>query len=148
MKIILLADVKGLGKSGQVVNTADGYARNFLFPRNLAQAASEGALKVVDQRIKTERVKAERLRAQAEILAQKLGDARITIVAKAGTEGRLYGAVTGKEIAQAVSEQTGMAVDRRKFDLSEPIKQLGSFEVHARVHAEVTATLRIEIVTA
>ncbi len=146
MKVILVQDVKGLGKSGQVVEASSGYARNFLFPRQLAQEATEGALKAVEQRIKTEKVKAAKLKAEAEELAGKLSSAKITVKAKAGTEGRLYGAVTGKEIADAVTQQTGLAVDRRKFDLSEPIKTLGDFEVHAKVHPEVSATLHVTIV--
>lgn len=146
MKVILLQDVKALGKSGEVVNVSDGHARNFLFPRNLAQEATEGALRMVEQRIKTEKVKAAKLKAEAEELAAKLGGAKITVKAKAGTEGRLYGAVTGKEIADAVKSQTGLAVDKRKFDLTEPIKHLGPFELHAKVHPEVTATLHITVV--
>lgn len=146
MKVILLQDVKALGKSGEVVNVSDGHARNFLFPRHMAQEATEGALKQVEQRIKTEKVKAAKLKAEAEELAGKLGEAKITVKAKAGTEGRLYGAVTGKEIADAVKAQTGLAVDKRKFDLSEPIKQLGEFEIHAKVHPEVSATLHVTVV--
>lgn len=146
MKVILLQDVKALGKSGEVVNVSDGHARNFLFPRHLAQEATEGALKQVEQRIKTEKIKAARLRAEAEELAVKLDQAKITVKAKAGTEGRLYGAVTGKEIAEAVQSQTGLAVDKRKFDLAEPIKHLGACEIHAKVHPEVTATLHVTVV--
>ncbi|MBM3269644.1 MAG: 50S ribosomal protein L9 [Candidatus Sericytochromatia bacterium] len=146
MKVILLQDVKGLGKSGQVVEASSGYARNFLLPRNLAQEATEGALKVVEQRIKTEKVKAAKLKAEAEDLAGKLGSAKIAVKAKAGTEGRLYGAVTAKEIADAVQQQTGLAVDRRKFDLEEPIKHLGDFEIHAKIHPEVSATLHVTVV--
>ena len=146
MKVILIQDVKDIGKSGEVVNVADGHARNFLFPRHLAQEATEGALKHVEQRIKTEKVKAAKLKAAAEELAQKLGGAKISVKAKAGTEGRLYGAVTSKEIADAVQAQTGLEVEKRKFDLGEPIKQLGTLEIHAKINPEVTATLHVTVV--
>lgn len=146
MKVILLQDVKSLGKSGDVVTVSDGHARNYLFPRHLAQEATEGALKQVEQRIKTERIKAAKLKAEAEELASKLDQARITVKAKAGTEGRLYGAVTAKEIADAVKSQTGLVVDKRKIDLAEPIKHLGEFEIRAKVHPEVTATLHVTVV--
>jgi len=147
VKIILLQDVKDLGKSGQVVETSPGYARNFLFPRHLAQEATEGALKHAEQRIKTEKVKQARIKAEAEELAAKLSEAKVTVRAKAGTEGRLYGAVTAKEIAEAVKEQSGLQVDRRKFDLAEPIKHLGDYEIHAKIHPEVAATLHITVVS-
>ncbi|MBM3274448.1 MAG: 50S ribosomal protein L9 [Candidatus Sericytochromatia bacterium] len=146
MKVILLQDVKGIGKSGEIVNVSDGHARNFLFPRHLAQEATEGALRQAETRIKTEKIKAAKLKAEAEELAGKLGAAKISVTAKSGPEGRLYGAVTAKEIADAVQRQTGLAVDRRKFDMKDPIKNLGLFEIHAKVHPEVSATLHVTVV--
>ncbi len=148
MKVILIHDVKSIGKSGEILDVSDGYARNFLFPRQLAQEATAGALKQAEQRIRTEQIKRAKQKAEAEDLAGKLTGARVQVKAKAGTEGRLYGAVTSKEIAEAIKGQTGLVVDRRKLDLPDPIKALGNFEIPARIHPEVTATLHVEIVSA
>ena len=148
MKVILIHDVKSVGKSGEILEVSDGYARNFLFPRQLAQEATEGALKQAEQRIRTEQIKRAKLKAEAEELASRLDRAKVIVKAKAGTEGRLYGAVTAKEIAEAVKGQTGLTVDRRKLELEEPLKALGSFQIPARVHPEVTATLHVDIVGA
>ncbi|MBU6429598.1 MAG: 50S ribosomal protein L9 [Cyanobacteria bacterium REEB65] len=148
MKVILIHDVKSIGKSGEIREVSDGYARNFLFPRQLAQEASPGALKQAEQRIRTEQTKRAKLKAEAEELAAKLTGATVKVVAKSGTEGRLYGAVTSKEIAEAVLSQTGLTVDRRKLDLADPIKALGTFEIPARIHPEVTATLHVTVVPA
>lgn len=148
MKVILIHDVKTVGKSGEILEVSDGYARNFLFPRQLAQEATEGALKQAEQRIRTEQIKRAKIKAEAEELAGQLGSAKVVLKAKAGTEGRLYGAVTAKEIAEAVKGQTGLTVDRRKLELGEPIKALGTFEIPARIHPEVTATLHVDVVSA
>ena len=148
MKVILVHDVKSVGKSGEILEVSDGYARNFLFPRQLAQEATAGALKQAEQRIRTEQIKRAKQKAEAEELAGQLTGARVQVKAKAGTEGRLYGAVTSKEIAEAIKGQTGLVVDRRKLDLPDPIKALGSFEIPARIHPEVTATLHVEVVSA
>ncbi|MBI6547124.1 MAG: 50S ribosomal protein L9 [Cyanobacteria bacterium NC_groundwater_1444_Ag_S-0.65um_54_12] len=146
MKVILLSDVKGIGNSGQVMEVTSGYARNYLFPRGLAQEATAGALKQIAQRLRTEQIKAAKRKAEAEALAQKLEAAHVKIAARSGSEGKLYGAVTNKEIAQAVQEQTGLVVDRRKLDLAEPIKAIGKFAIVAKVHPEVAATLHVEVV--
>ncbi len=148
MKVILVHDVKSVGKSGEILDVSDGYARNFLFPRQLAEEATAGALKQAEQRIRTEQVKRAKQKAEAEELAGKLGGARVQVKAKSGTEGRLYGAVTSKEIVEAIKGQTGLVVDRRKLDLPDPIKALGAFEIPARIHPEVTATLHVEVVSA
>ncbi|MEB3298733.1 MAG: 50S ribosomal protein L9 [Candidatus Sericytochromatia bacterium] len=146
MKVILTKDVKGVGKAGETVEANDGYARNFLFPRKLAVEATEGALKHQADLKKTESVKAARLKAAAEETAKRLEGIEIRIEAKAGSEHRLYGAITSKEIASELKAQTGIEVDKRKLELEEPIKALGHFKLVAKLHPEVTAAVRVHVV--
>ena len=146
MKVILTKDLKGVGKAGETVEANDGYARNYLFPRKLAVEATEGALRHQADLRKTEAVKAARLKAAAEEVAQRLEGLEVRLEAKAGSEHRLYGAITSKEIATALKAQTGIEVDKRKLDLDEPIKALGHFKVVARLHPEVSAAVRVHVV--
>ncbi|MBE3575624.1 MAG: 50S ribosomal protein L9 [Firmicutes bacterium] len=148
MKVVLLQDVKNLGPKGKTVDVADGYARNYLFPRNLAVAATAGALKTVEQEQKAEASRRERERRQAEKLAAALASAQITVAARAGENGRLFGAVTVKDIADAVTKATGLQLDRRKLELEEPIKNLGVYSIPARLHPEVQCTVRVRVVEA
>ncbi|MBV9333127.1 MAG: 50S ribosomal protein L9 [Candidatus Eremiobacteraeota bacterium] len=148
MKLVLLSDVKALGKRGDVVDVADGYARNFLLPRKLAGEADKGALAQLEAQHKAqERREAQEL-ADAQALAARIETAKLTIKAKAGENGRLFGAVTNADIATAVAAAVSAAVDKHKVGLSVQIKALGSYPVEIKLHKNVVAKASVEIVPA
>jgi large subunit ribosomal protein L9 len=142
MKVILLQDVKGQGKKGDIKNVSEGYARNYLFPRNLAQEATEANLKQLQAEKEAQaRKEAEELQA-AKALAEKMSDLKVTVHTQAGEGGRLFGAITTKHIGDALAK-LGYAIDKRKIQLPEPIKSLGGHQVHVKLHPEVTATITV-----
>lgn len=145
MKIILLADVPGTGKKNQILNVSDGFARNYLFPRKLAMEASPGAVKEVERRNEVERQKEKERREAAEKVAESLKDKIIVIQAKSGEKGRLYGSVTGQEIADALEKQHGVSVDKRKIDLKDPIRSLGEFTVGVWLYSGLTVPMLVRI---
>ncbi|MDO8587030.1 MAG: 50S ribosomal protein L9 [Armatimonadota bacterium] len=145
MKAILIRDVKDLGGAGDVVSVADGYARNFLIPRRLAIEATAGSLKALDRQRSMEGNKSEKQLDNAQQIAARLGEISVTIVGKTGEGTRLYGSVTGQDIADALKAQHGIEVDKRKIDVIEPIKSLGSYTVPIRLARTVTADLKIEV---
>jgi large subunit ribosomal protein L9 len=145
MKVILKEDVKNLGRMGQVVNVAPGYARNYLLPRGLAVEASSRNLKEVESLKRQLEAKAQRLRHKAQELAERLSSLTLTLRAKAGEEGKLFGSITTKDIAEALKAQ-GIELDRKRLHLPEPIKRLGTYAVEAKLHPDVSATLNIEVV--
>ena len=137
MKVILLKDVKGTGKRDQVLEVSDGYARNFLLPRKLAVEASANAINTI-QNAKA----AEEQQRQAMLeLAKEMKDKEVRVTAKAGANGRLFGSVTGEAIAEAIKQQLGYEVDKRKIELSEQIKQAGRFEMTLRLGPNITARM-------
>lgn len=145
MKVILLSDVKALGKKDQVVNVSDGYARNMLLPKGLAVEADTKNMNALKQRKKVEeKIAAENL-AEAQALAEKLNDKKVSVGIKVGTGGRTFGSVSTKEIAEAIQSQLGIAVDKKKMGLNNPIKELGITEVPIRLHPQVTATVKVEV---
>ena len=146
MKVVLKKDVKELGKSGSVVNVAEGYARNFLFPRKLAVIADTGAMNTIEQKKKVLEIKGEHILADAKAIAEKLNNLKIVIKAKVGTGSKLYGSVTTQDIADALLREHSISLDKRKLHINEPIKSLGSFEVPVKLHHEVTATIHVEVV--
>ncbi|HEY9722135.1 MAG TPA: 50S ribosomal protein L9, partial [Oscillatoriaceae cyanobacterium] len=139
MRVILSKDVKDLGKSGALVEVSEGYARNFLFPRQLAAEATPAAMKAYEERKKSEQRKEERLLQQAQELAKALEEAKVVLHAKAGEGGKLYGTITTKEIAQAIDKQTQHPVDKRKIELAEPIRALGTYQIDVKLHPQVHA---------
>lgn len=145
MKVILHADVKGTGKKGQVLEVADGYARNFLFPKKLAVAATTGNIQDISHKKALEERRKEKEKQDAVELANKLNDLLIEVKTKTGEGGRLFGSVTSKEIADALKKQHGVEVDKRKLELKEPIKALGNYEVHVKIHSDVIATLKVHV---
>ncbi|ACL22925.1 LSU ribosomal protein L9P [Desulfitobacterium sp. LBE] len=145
MKVILKADVKALGKKGQVYEVSDGYARNFLFPKGLAVEATSGNLNDLASKKANEEKKKEQEKQEAQTLAAKLSSLSIEIHTKSGEGGRLFGSVTNKEIAEALKASHGINLDRRKLELKEPIKALGTFNVQAKLHPEVTAQFQVHV---
>jgi large subunit ribosomal protein L9 len=146
MKVVLRADVPNVGNKGDVLDVADGYARNFLVPRGLALRASKGAEAQAASMRRAREQREARERGSAEDLAARLTPEVITVAAKAGAEGRLFGSVTTADVVAAVESQTGVALDRRKVHLEEPIKALGRHEVPVRLHSAVELRLAVEVV--
>lgn len=148
MKVILLQDVKSLGKKGEVVTVSDGYARNMILPKKLgveATGKSLNDLKLQNQH--AQKVALEQLEA-AKQLAENIKDKIVTVTIKAGEGGRTFGSVSTKEISTAVKQQLNLDLDKKKMVLSEPIKSLGTFEVPVKLHAKVTGTLRVKVTEA
>lgn len=145
MKVILTEDVEGKGGIGDVLDVAQGYAVNFLFPRKLAVKATKGELKQLDdRRVKLEKLEEER-RAGAEELKERLEAETVTIEARVGEEGKLYGSVTAVQVAEAVSIQLEISIDKRAVELAEPIKAAGEHKVPVRVYPEVVAELTVAV---
>jgi large subunit ribosomal protein L9 len=145
MKAILIREVKDLGKVGDVVNVADGYARNYLIPRKLAIEATNGSMKALDQQHALEGKKSAKVLEDAQSLAAKIGEVSVTIIGKTGQGTRLYGSITAQDIADALKAQHKLAVDKRKVDVLDPIKTLGSYSIPIRLARSVTATLQVEV---
>ncbi|MDR5658879.1 50S ribosomal protein L9 [Serpentinicella sp. ANB-PHB4] len=145
MKIILNKDVKDLGKKGEVVNTSDGYARNFLFPRKLAVEATPQNLKKLEQDKKAQNEKEKAILEEAKALGKKLEEIEVEIKTKAGEGGRLFGSVTSKDISDKAKKISGVKLDKRKINLPDPIKTLGVTNVEVKLHPEVTATLKVHV---
>ncbi len=146
MKIILKQDVGSLGGAGDIVDVADGYGNNYLMPRNLAMRASRGAVADAEA-MRQARVKREaRNLDEAGELKQRLEARSVSIPAKAGEDGTLYGSVGNSAVATAVREQLGVPVDRRRIPMDKPFKHLGEHSVEVRIHPELTATIRVEVV--
>ena len=145
MKVILLKDVKGLGKEGDLVNAKDGYARNFLLPKGDAIEATPANLKKWKEEKAKEAEKKENQHKEALELKEKIEAITVTINGKAGDGGRLFGSITSKDIADALKEQYNIDIDRRKIELKDNIKTLGSTQVELRVYAEVVARLNVNV---
>ena len=148
MEVVLLEDVKALGKKGQIVKVNDGYARNFILPKKLGVEATPKNLNDLKlQKANAAKVAAEQLAAAKE-LAEKLADLSVTVSIKAGEGGRAFGSVSGKEIAQAAKEQLNMEIDKKKLVLPEPLKTFGTHQVSIKLHKDVTGTLAVTVVEA
>ena len=145
VKVLLETDVENLGTGGEVVRVRSGFARNFLLPRGLAVIATSGSLKRVDELKRAAAVRKQAEHAAAEELGKKISGVKVTIERAVGEEGKMYGSVTTRDIEEAFTK-AGVAVDNRKIDLAEPIKQLGSFEVPLRLSASLTTNLKVEVV--
>jgi large subunit ribosomal protein L9 len=146
MRVVLRGDVENLGLKGDLVEVADGYARNFLVPKGLAIKATPGAQKQADAMRRNRDAQEARARGEAEALAARLTAGTIEVKARAGEGGRLFGSVTAADIADAVQAQLGIEIDRRRLDLDEPLKELGAAEVPLRLHTDVAATLKVAVV--
>lgn len=145
MKVILVKDVPNLGKRGATVEVSEGYARNYLIPRGLVKEASEGALKALAVEQKAAAARMAREEAEARALGEKLAATDVVIPAKLGEGGRLFGSVTAKDIAAAL-EAKHLKLDKRKIELAEPIKHLGTYQVPVKLHPKVHLTLSVKVV--
>ena len=145
MKVILLKEVKGIGKAGEIVNASDGHARNYLIPRGLAKEATEGSIKSLQmQKAAEERKKQEEIRAAKE-LADKMSSLTVGLKGKAGENGKLFGSITSKDIADAIEKQHKIKVDKRKIQLDNPIRELGSVFIEVKVYPEISAKMKVEV---
>ena len=145
MKVILLKDVKGQGKKGDVVKVSIGYARNFLLKNNLAEEATPGNLRALKaQQQKSEQAE-QKEKDEAEQLKKSLADLTIELKAKAGDAGRLFGSITNKQIAEVLQKEYGHKVDRRKIELDQPIRSLGQVSIPVKLHPEVTGSIKIHV---
>ena len=146
MKIILKQDVKGKGKKGQMIEAAEGYARNYLIPKGLAVPATADAVNTMKLRDKAKAKADAEAKAAAEAIAEKLQGCQVKIAAKGGEGGKLFGAITGKEIAAALAEQFFLTIDGKKLVLEQPIKSFGSYEVKAKLGYEVSGTVYVLVI--
>ena len=145
MKVILLQDVKGKGKKGQMIEVSDGYARNFMLPKKLAMEATPDAINTMRMNDKAAAEKAARERAEAMDISRKLRELIVTVTAKGGGNGRLFGAVTTQEIAAALEKHSGIKLDKRKIVLGETIKNVGTYTATCKLGYEITAPLTVKI---
>ena len=145
MKVILLSDVPKVGKKGEIKEVSDGYARNFLLPRKLAIEATTDAINTLNLKEKARKAEEARQKAEAEAISGKLKDCPVKLTAKAGNGGKLFGAVTGKEISAALKEQYGMEIDSKKLVLAEPIKSFGGYEVKAKLGFEISGIVKVSV---
>ena len=144
MKVVLKQDVKGLGKKGELVNASDGYARNFLFPKNLAVEANAQNMTELKNREQAAKYKVDTETAEAKANAEKISGKTITITAKAGQNGKLFGSITAKEIAEKIEKEFGIKTDKRKISV-EDIKQFGTFEFEVKLYQGISAKLFVSV---
>jgi large subunit ribosomal protein L9 len=147
VKLILLADVSSLGKKGEIVDVAEGYARNYLVPRKLGIEADKGALAKLGSQQQAQRRREEQTLAEAKELAKRLETAKVSVKAKAGGNGRLFGTVTNADVATAISESLDVAIDKHKIEFNNSIKALGSYPVEIRLHKNVIAKATVDVVS-
>ena len=145
MKVILQQDVKGQGKKGEMVEVSEGYARNFLLPRKMAVPATADAINTMKLKEKARKAEEERQKALAEETAEKLKECMVKLTARAGAGGKLFGAVTTKEISEGLQKQFGIDIPKQKLALEDPIKAFGNYQVKARLGFEVTGTVYVSV---
>lgn len=145
MKVILKEDVKNIGSMGQILDVADGFARNYLVPRGLAMEANVKNIKSLEHAKKVIQEKAKKVKNQAEDLSTRIANITVVIKAKAGEEGKLFGSVTTMDIAEQLKNE-GMDIDKKKISLEEPIKRLGTYTVNIKLHPEVSTPVQVDVI--
>ena len=145
MKVILQQDVKGQGKKGQMVEVSEGYGRNFLLPRKLAIPATADAINTMNLKEKAKKAEEARMKAEAQEIAEKLKECTVNLTAKAGNGGRLFGAVTTKEISDGLMKQYNINIPKQKLVLDDPIKAFGSYQVKAKLGFEIVGTVYVAV---
>lgn len=148
MKVILTQNVDKVGKEGDLVDVADGYARNFLLPHKFAMPATQGNLKRLEEIRRHHQHRRQKALEESKILAQRIGQTEVKLSAKVGEEGKLFGSITAADIAKALKEKTGHALDKRKIELLEPIKRAGVYAVQVRLDHNVETTVNVEVIGA
>lgn len=146
MKVILLQEVKKLGKQGDVLEVAEGYARNFLFAKKLAIQANAENLNVITQSKSAQSHREQRQKDEAQLLAAQIAKASVRLVVKTGDGGKLFGTITSKDIAAAIKEQHGLDIDKKKIEIKTPIKNTGTFTAAIKLHATAAADISIEVI--
>ena len=144
MKVIFIKDIKGQAKKGDVKEVSEGYAANFLFPRGLARSATDGNMKTLENQTSAEQKRKQQEKDEAAELGKKLEEMTIELKAKSGDGGRLFGAITSKQIAEELAAN-GVKIDKRKIELNDPIRTLGVTQVPVKLHPEVKATLKVQV---
>ena len=147
MKVILLDNIKGVGKKDEIINASDGYARNFLFPKKLAVEANNENLNKLKAKKQSEQYKKDVDKANAEKIASQLNDITLSIKVKAGENGKIFGGVTSKEISEELKKQYKLEIDKKKIVLNENIKNIGSFDISVKLYEGVTGKLKVKTVT-
>ena len=145
MKVVLIQDVKGQGKKNDIIDVSDGYARNFLFPRKLAIVADAKAINDVKNKKSSEEHKIELEKANAREIATRLGETKVVISAEAGKDGRFYGAITSKDISDALKAQAKLDIDKRKIALDAPIKAFGTYIVDVKLYSGISGKLNVQV---
>lgn len=145
MKVLLLQDVKGQGKKDQIIDVSDGYARNFLFPKKLAVIADNKAMNEVKNKEASKQYKIETEKAAAKEIAAKLAETVVKISVNAAADGRLYGSITSKDLAEVLAKQYGITVDKRKIVMPEPIKAYGTYNFDVRLYPEIVGKIKVTV---
>ena len=145
MKVVLLKDVKNMGKRDDILTVSDGYARNFLFPQKLAAEATPGTLKEIERKRAAQDAREAELKAEAQAKAELLKNTVITLQVKCGEKGRLYGSVTAAEVADALEKQHGIKADKRKIDIGDPIRETGIREISVWLYSGITTKMKLDV---
>lgn len=145
MKIVLVQEVKGLGRAGQIKEVADGYARNFLLPKGLATIATPGAVKEVEARQAADRKRQEKVDQEMRAVGKRLDGTTVTVHSKVGEGGKLYGSITTADVAEALEKQAGQEVDKRRIEIEEPIRHVGTYKIPVRLSKNVTASINLVV---
>jgi len=146
MKLILQQEVKGLGKKGDIIEASEGYARNYLLPRKLAVPATTVNVNAISQQKSAETRRQQQLLDEVRVMAAQLAKVVITVSVKTGEGGKLFGAVTAKDISDAMAREHGIEIDKRKIELKEPIKMLGVYSAAIKLHPEVSAQIQVKVI--
>lgn len=146
MKVVLLQDVKSQGKKDQIIEVSEGYARNFLFPKKLAIVADAKAVNDIKSKQSSEKHRIEVEKAAARDLAKRLGETTVKIVGSAGNDGRFYGAITAKDISEALKQQFSIEIDKRKIELESQIKAFGTYKVEVKLYSGIFGKLNVQVV--
>ena len=145
MKVVLLKDVRNMGKRDDILTVSDGYARNFLFPQKLAAEATPGTLKEIERKRAAQGAREAEMKAEAQAKAELLKNKTIVLQVKCGEKGRLYGSVTAAEVAEALEKQHGIKADKRKIDIGDPIREIGLREISVWLYTGITTKMRLDI---
>lgn len=145
MKVVLIQDLKGKGKAGEIINANEGYARNFLIPNGIAQPADTGTVNAVKTKQAAQAHQKQVEKQDAQKLADRIGEMEVSVTGKGGSGGKLFGAITNKEVAQALKEQQGIDIDKKKISVPSSIKTAGEYTASVKVYAEIAATLKFQV---